>query len=366
MVRFAVEVLRVVAFAVAGLSSSPLQAQDGRVHIPVWADFEEPARKPDWGSPEGLVRFLTGRTGPLFRPILGGVVVDDRDAGVALVRFGEAAVPHIIRGLEEMRADGVLSKGTSGAYWLLYALARIERGPAYERLRPMLLDPGLRPIEDALEDAIAVSLQLTSFRCSLHGSTVKIPIGFHRPQNALDQLALAWVLDDREAFEATLGPRAKRSLDTLLISHTWEKLRARLLRESLDGVVGFGYRLPLPPEVVGFIDPLDRPTSVSGKGYDRYPETTAEFYEWNRPCGKVTVRFLDLQDGPLGKPHWVVDNDDIGKLLASLSSCLFLPAKRNPNQADSDASEGNLNQTPDISTFELFISIRRTASPRWW
>ena len=153
-----------------------------------------------------------------------------------------------------------------------------------------------------------------------------MPFGFDSPQNALDQFVLAWVLDDRQAFEAGLSPRAKRSLSRLAKSESWESLRHKWLRESPDPVVGFGYRLPLAPELINFIDPLDRPLSVSSRGYIRNPETTAEFYEWDRPCGKVRVRFLDLQDGPLGKPHFVVDNDDIGKVLASLSPCLSRPA----------------------------------------
>ena len=59
-------------------------------------------------------------------------------------------------------------------------------------------------------------------------------------------MIVAWEEDDRPLLEASLGPKAKASLRSLVEGRTWEGLRADLSGGSIDNDFALGYRFDVP------------------------------------------------------------------------------------------------------------------------
>ncbi len=278
-------------------------------------------------TPECLVRILTYETGTHL-VLDGGGVTEDRSAALRLVDMGSEAMPVIERALDSVEAKGKGPK--SGVSWLLYALARIQPRAAYERLQRMLRNPQMWQFEDGIERAMAISLELTSFRTSLHSVRASPPVpGFGLPQDALDQLMLAWMLNDRNAFEAILSSQARSAFLDLLGSGSWETLRESFLLRTGEPIASFGYRVPLPSGLVRLPEIATPVTMHSGNPTERL-EAEVLFFDGDRICGKAQVRFLLVKDQELApgfwRYHYVVDNKDMGVMLRSLTPCIFQPS----------------------------------------
>lgn len=201
---------------------------------------------------------------------------------------------------------------------------------AYERLQRMLRNPEMWQFADGIERAMAISLQLTSFRTSLHSFRARTPIpGFGLPQDALDQFMLAWMLNDRNAFEATLSSQAGSAFQKVLASGSWENLRRNFLRRDGEPIASFGYRLPLPSGLVRLPESAPAVSMHSGNPAERL-EAEALLFDGDRICGKAKVRFLLVKEQELApgfwRYHYVVDNEDMNELLRSLTPCIFQPS----------------------------------------
>lgn len=242
-----------------------------------------------------------------------------------LIEIGRPAVRSIEKGLASLEADGARPAYTSGPDWLLYAYARIEGAAAYPVLARMLHGKTAPALNYGLERAVAISLGLSSFRTSLHGSRAQPTFGPITANDALDQLVLSWILDDPAAFQAALGPRASQAFERAVGSSRWRALRQELLRPAARPVVGFGYRLPTPPGDPRSPDPLARPASAEPDpdASSQASESDAAFYREAQVCATVRIVFTVVKDRHGW--HSAVNNSDLLGLLRSLSPCLARP-----------------------------------------
>ncbi len=279
-------------------------------------------------SPDYLVRFLLYDVGPPRGVTVAGLIPEDRRAGIALAQMGPSALSHIERALTSIEREGRPNWQASGVEWLLYAYARIKGHEGYNRLRRMLGNSKLKPFVQQIERAMAVSLQVTSFRTSLHGSRVKDPLSGGMAQDALDQLILAWILGDQEAFEEVLSPRAKGAFTELLRSNSWNNLRQNFLYEGQDSIVCFGYRLPLFPGALRSLDPLQpypAGAQLTYRSQQGEAQVEVELFKEDSFCGHVHIFLTDTKDNSFWGQRVQVDNTDIEALLRYLRPCVVKP-----------------------------------------
>ena len=124
-------------------------------------------------SPADLIRFLTYQSDrpPSFAQEFGQLSCgsedaeahDSRAAAASLARLGASALPSLEGALDSIEKKGERSEFSSGAPWLLYAYAKIEGPAAFSRLRRMIARPRLNFFQAGLDNAIALSLGLTSY-----------------------------------------------------------------------------------------------------------------------------------------------------------------------------------------------------------
>ncbi len=270
-----------------------------------------PKRKRE--TPEDLVRFFISK-----EEGVGYIDLKRNRAAMRLVAMGDSALPAVEKALTQLEREGESSQVEPGAYWLLYAYARLKGRAGYDRLKGMLLSPQLQTLHYLVEEAIAVSLDLTSFRSSSDDVRVFEKWPNNLPQDALNEFLGAWISGDRKAMESSMSPWTKPGMARLLETQPWEKLRQELLRESPEPVVLFGFRLS-PPD-------LGRPPFTALYAGQPSPdrvipsEGNVDLFTGNHYCARFRFRFVDL-----GNQHFSVESEDIRALLQQLGKCLSRP-----------------------------------------
>src|SRR5579862_7855880 len=180
------------------------------------------------GPPSDLIERLTGanRQGVGFGVFTCGRETadyqQDRELADALVRKGTAALRDIEAALGAIENGGQESKFALNADWLLIAYARIKGPAALPRLRAMADNPHFGFLRFALDYSAAISLDLTSFVSS--SQALGIPMlcqPVQEPRDTLNQFVAAWEKADRHYLEASLGPKAKAALQSLMGNRTW-------------------------------------------------------------------------------------------------------------------------------------------------
>jgi hypothetical protein len=279
-------------------------------------------------SPRQLIEFLTyqsqdRREGPVVFDC--GLIRTDRAAAKALAESGRAAIPALEEALGSIERDGMGSADSQNAGWLLDAYARIEGAESYERLRRMDRDPGLAFIRLDLDNAIALSLGLTSYVSGSNPLSQTVDCSRpSEPRRTLNQFILAWVRGDREWLDASLGPNAKSALASLLEAGTWATMRAE-----------YWSRGPRPDDAVGYrfedagrwSEPQE--TLADEKGYADQPEPKASPELDTRftsgsggDCGRYRVKFVTPpKAGPRTPLPYLIDNSDLGGALRVVASC---------------------------------------------
>jgi hypothetical protein len=277
----------------------------------------------DKRTAEECLRILDGDHKLLF--FRNQIIPQYRDAAFRLVEIGEPALPLIERNLDALERSGS-AEAMPGTPWILYAFARISRVGAFGRLWRLLGDERFRWMEEAIEGAIAVSLNLTSFRSSAHSARITPPDVFKNflPQDSLDQAFLAWMLGDRAAFTESLSRRAQMDFDKALNERSWENRRRDSRFSSAAPLVGFGYRLKLSePSLLRLPQPMGPPRTQ--RGVFRV-NGVAEFHEADSECRGVGIAFVntsyDVQTGAWLPLHYAIDTSDVETLLRSLARCV--------------------------------------------
>lgn len=278
-------------------------------------------------SPADLIRFLTYQSG---RPRgLRGIVFscgssiaqyrEDHPVAEALVKMGGSAIPDLQAALDSIESSGGKSEFAFNSGWLLDAYARIKGPAAFPHLRSMFSNPQLTLFRSALEHSMALSLGITSY-VSDSGELAEMAScsGMLGPKNLLDQLILAWERNDRHWVEASLGPRAKNALGSMLKNTTWPDLRAKLWRgKSGDVAVGYAFMTQ------GWWLGPDDTTEIRLERLPANPEIETAFKsKAGSDCGEYRIKFLLTKEYYF---KYLVDNPDLEGLLHAIATCAAMP-----------------------------------------
>lgn len=284
----------------------------------------------DSQSPSDLINFLTyqsnrpreSKTRAVFFTcrVDNPEAADYRRAAQSLVKLGALAIPEIEQTLGSIEKHGRDSPFASNPGWLLHAYARLTGIKGFERLHRMLGDPKLSFLQNSLDDSAALSLGLTSYV-----SQTRIPIGFRcrpsQPRDTLDEWILAWGKDDRQSFEANLGPGAKEALASLLRGRTWLDMRNDMWPGKLRESFAVGYKLQVegpwsePEETLEHDGLDDRPATRPSRVDIDTLLTTAS----GETCGTIRIKFVNT--GPAASGPYLIDNRDIAQLMHLTALC---------------------------------------------
>jgi hypothetical protein len=277
-------------------------------------------------SSSDLIRFLTyqsDRPGKLFfqTGLSGcGDPKDDREAARSLVRLGVSAVPDLEAALQEIETNGPSSEFAPNAEWLLLAYARINGPAAYVRLRSMEVNLKLKPFATNLDNALSLSLSLTSY-VSRNRALVRIlRCRADEPRDVLDQLILALEQNDRPWLRKSLGPDAKAALDSIPGEGGWSRFWGGLWPHKIFGDVAVGFHF----EVTGRWSEPEETLEERGAWQDSgKPRIETRFTTSSGdPCAQYQVRFLKVPaDAGSVRPSYRVNNPDLMGLLNVIASC---------------------------------------------
>lgn len=251
----------------------------------------------------------------------------DRAAGRALVMLGASAIPQIEAALDSIEQRGQASEFSFHAQWLLYTYAGINGRQAYPRLRRMAARPGLGLDEVGLDNAIAVSLGLTSYVSPSQPLVRRILCRAEEPRDALSALILGWEKNDLVQVRTSLGPSARASLESLLRGRTWRSVRSELWPDELGQGDAVGYRFETscrradPEYKLTPPDCFDPPPSATVDLPTVFKDATGA------DCVRQTVRFVDTTGGTTA-PEYRVDSPDVRGLLRAITSCAVQTLKK--------------------------------------
>jgi len=301
------------------------------------------ATPPGSGQPPGesaadLIRYLTyqsGRQGRAQREALFECSMmmeaarQDRSAANSLVKLGMSAVPEIERAFASMEKLGPQSPFLFNGSWLLIAYAKILGAAAYPRLQRMTGNPRLGEYEYFLDDSLAVSLGLTSFVNGLgEGYGTGVTCGGKEPRDGLDRFILAWEKNDRASFEASLGPKGKASLRSLIQGRTWARMRGEFWHGGAGRGVAVGYRFQTEGTWAEPGENLDEALALARAKLDKSrlplnPDLDTLFKNRSgEACGSQRVQFLTSEDSLFHLlPVYLVDSSELGDLLRTISAC---------------------------------------------
>jgi hypothetical protein len=251
---------------------------------------------------------------------------EDRALTKSLVNLGNSARPAIEDAFQSLESRGMESEVYLKAPWLLLAYARIYGAGAYSRLREMYGygNPNQFSTAAYVDDAVALAFGVTSYVSAFRAveeskiGQLGVPKIYcdrgHQPKDTLDRFVLAWEVRNRKLLGETLGRDAKYSLDQMPIGI--------LGGVPLDPSAAVGYRFLIegawsePDETL-----QELPARASNPSYPDNPVILVAFK--NRrgaDCGKLTVSFLSIREGP-GFNSYLIDDSNLLGLLGLLSAC---------------------------------------------
>lgn len=246
----------------------------------------------------------------------------ERAIASELAQLGQAAIPDIGRALDLVEKQGQKSRLYGVAGWLLFADADIEGPAAIPRFTGMLRNPELASQRRNLDNAIALSLGITSYVSSLREreGVSSCPRRWE-PKDALDHLIMSLEHNDRDQFESSVGPRAQEVLRRAPDGGSWDTIRGRVWRVHSTEPTAVGYKFDLRGR---WSEPWE--TLEEERGYGDAPLIServtldTRFKDASgRDCARDNVEFLRvlLPGGAVYK----VDNANIEDLLLSIGGC---------------------------------------------
>jgi len=206
-------------------------------------------------------------------------------------------------------------------HWLFFAYARILGPSAAPRLLRMRRNPKLAHARRSLDDALALSLGLTSYVSGMGGPSPTLICRFELPRDALDKLVVSLGLGDLARLQTVLGPEAREALDHALQSRSWETLLQNIWRGRSGVDYAVGYRF----EIQGLFSQPEETLEQQGPDYsyrgpplrDNKFSLEAQFTDSaGMDCARYTVDFT------FNPPTiYLIDNTDIEDLLRSIGKC---------------------------------------------
>jgi hypothetical protein len=250
-----------------------------------------------------------------------------REATRALIRFGDSALPNIEAALGSLEARGEESEFAEGFTWILDAYAVIRHRGAFPRLRAMMANPKLVSFRTQMENAIAISLGITSFVGSDGVAGRKFRCRAEEPRDALDELILAWESDNPSWLVEHLGPNASAALDSLLKGRGWSDLRAELWPKAIVDYAAVGYRLDTPGRWSDPNDPIaERPDHMIDSKLRNPAIVTTFTNKLGDDCGTIRIDFIEVPTSPDagGATYqvYLVNTPGLTRLLKLVSACV--------------------------------------------
>jgi hypothetical protein len=282
-------------------------------------------------TPSALIRSLSieRRKGdPIIFSFRCGMIngpMWERRTARELVQLGRTAVPFIERAFDSIESKGWQSSLYENAGWLFFAYARILGPAAVPRLQRMAQNPKLTDERRTFDDALALSLGLTSYVSGWGGSPLSLGCRRELPRDALDGLVVSLALGDLVGLQRTLGPEAREALDRGLQTRSWEIIRQQMWRPRPGRHDAVGYRL----EIQG---PWSEPEETLEQPREEYhgPLLAAERFSLEtqftdsagKDCARYKVDFLSVKAPPsLIQDIYRINNADIEDLLRFIGRC---------------------------------------------
>jgi hypothetical protein len=282
-------------------------------------------------SPSALVRSLS-KERPKGQPIIAifrcGLIngpLRERQTAGELVQLGRAALPGLERALDSVEKKGWQSDLYENARWLFFAYARILGSAAAPRLLRMRKNPKLADARRSIDDALALSLGLTSYVSGMDGPSPSLGCRGEQPRDALDQMVESLERGNLAGLQKVLGPDAREALDHALEARSWETLLGKTwsLQPDVDYALGFRFEMQGPwsePE-----ETLEQPREEY-KGpllaADKFSIETQFTDSAGKDCGRHKVDFLTAKAPPnLIQDIYRIDNADIESLLRTIGRC---------------------------------------------
>ncbi len=253
----------------------------------------------------------------------------DRIAAENLTALGASAIQDLELALDSVETRGESSEYYMGAHSLLVVFARSRSAAAVPRLERMRIDRKLADLRWSLDVALAESLGLTSFVSDSHNpARVFNCWRAADPRDALDLLILAWEMDERQWFEAALGPNGRSGLEAFRTTKTWAAARAELWRPRHRHGAGLGYKFDIVgPWARADTGLRDHHSQWDSSLFDRagFELDTVFTDRSGEPCGKYRLRFSEPGVEGARAPaylHYVVENSDLEGLLRVVGACV--------------------------------------------
>ncbi len=281
-------------------------------------------------SPDEIIRFLTyqtDRSGKLAveMGLFGcGGGADDRAAEESVVRLGGAAGPELETALVSLESSGDSSPFALNAGWLPVAYAKIKGRSASDRLLELEREPQLAFLRASLQNALSISLSLTSYISSSTHTGKKFLCRDGQPRDALDGIVLGWLRNDRQLLDASLSARSKTAVNELEKRIGWSGVRAQLWKVGTADGAAIGYRLSADASWSLPDDTLIENQQKGGAAQHREnPVVETRFVTAaGNACGQRQTKFVSTREDPTsGRRTYLLDESDIEGLLRLLSSC---------------------------------------------
>lgn len=176
----------------------------------------------------------------------------------ALASEGVRRLAEVERALRSIEDEGATSEFATNGQWIARAYAKILGADALPRLRRMAGDRKLAGLQLHLDEAMAASLGLNAMVSTSATVGRRFPCnGTTNLASALYPFLAAWQKNDAQAFERSLGPQARRSLELLLAGRSWAEFRAEFPpAQTKPRAVGYRLKDSDPAPGRSFTDPM--------------------------------------------------------------------------------------------------------------
>lgn len=247
----------------------------------------------------------------------------DLAAAKSLLKFGADADSQLEKEIALIE-DGVWNRG---AGWLLLVYANLTKQSGYNRLIRMKRNSKLAVSQNQLDDALAVSLSLTDYVSSSETLGRQYRCRPEEPRDALNQLILAWLRNDREWLEGSLSPQAVEAFRSAIGSQTWSQFRSSLLPHGADSAA-IGYRFRDDQWASSPYLTLSEHKSPLTSARAATPMTLISDFRTRAgtSCGDYQLTFVKDRLGSNQRHNqYLVDNADLVELLTLVSRCAITP-----------------------------------------
>jgi len=280
-------------------------------------------------SPSEIIELLS-RVDPYFASGMftcGVTTTEEQHRALAaeLTQKGPAAIIQLENVFDSLQDRGIKSPYYRSGGWFFFAYASMLGPAADKRLRAMIADPKLVPLQVSLDEALAISIGLTSYLSSNRKYTRGDVCRRAEPRDPLDELIAALQQGDLSRLAPVLGPSATAAFGRMQGDKSGTDFRRQIWHVPPEGESAVGYLFEVrgrwsEPEVV-----LEGPSRIS-RDYGDAPLLADEVslvtkFKTGRgeDCGTYSVDFHAVHLGV--EVHYQVNNSSLDGLIRLINYC---------------------------------------------